>query len=112
MQRGSIWWATLPEPVGSEPGYQRPIVIIQADRFNQSRLRTVLGVALTTNLDFAKAPGNILLPKSATSLSKDSVAIVTQLVTVDKSLLIEKVSELQWKYIQQIEEGLRLVLDL
>ena len=112
MQRGDVWWASLPEPFGSMPGYRRPVVIVQADSFNRSRIHTVIAVVLTSNLKLAAAPGNVLLPASSTGLPKDSVANVSQVVTVDKSLLTEYVGHLTVKTMQQIEEGLRLVLSL
>ena len=80
--------------VGSMPGYRRPVLIVQADNFNRSRIQTVLVVVLTSNLRLASAPGNVLLPARATGLSKDSVANVSQVITVDKSLLTEEVSQL------------------
>lgn len=90
MQRGEIWWAELPAPVGSEPGFRRPLLIIQSDDFNRSSLQTVIGIALTTNLRLVNAPGNLLLPAVESGLAKDSVINVTQLLTVDKgfSLLV------------------------
>lgn len=112
IQRGEIWWASLPEPLGSEPGYRRPLVIVQADSFNQSGIRTVLGVALTTNLRLADAPGNVPLTARQTGLPKDSVANVSQIVTANKSLLTERVGVLAPALLERIEEGLRLVLDL
>jgi mRNA interferase MazF len=112
IQRGEIWWASLPEPLGSEPGYRRPLLVVQADSFNRSGIRTVLGVALTTNLRLADAPGNVLLPAHQTGLPKDSVANVSQIVTTNKSLLTERIGALAPSWIEKIEEGLRLVLDL
>jgi mRNA interferase MazF len=112
MQRGEIWWASLPEPLGSEPGYRRPLVIVQADSFNRSGIRTVLGVALTINLRLADAPGNVLLTSPQTGLPKDCVANVSQVVTANKSLLTERIGVLVPSLMERIEEGLRLVLDL
>ena len=112
IQRGDIWWANLPEPAGSEPGYRRPIVIIQADTFNQSAIRTVIGVGLTTNLHLADAPGNILLLSRQTGLPKDCVANVSQVITADKSTLTERVGTLSASVLARIEEGLRRILDL
>ena len=87
MQRGEIWWAELKAPIASEPGYRRPVLLIQSDAFNRSRIQTVIAVALSTNLRLAAAPGNVLLPAAETGLPKDSVANSSQIITVDKSLL-------------------------
>jgi len=112
MVRGDIWWASLPVPGGSEPGYRRPLAIIQSDDFNCSRIQTVIAVVISSNLRLAEAPGNILLPAKSTGLPKDSVANVSQLITVDKAFLTEKMGKLTGKQMQQLEEGLRLVLSL
>jgi mRNA interferase MazF len=112
IERGEIWWADLPEPRGSSPGYRHPIVIIQSDNFNQTKLNTVIGVIITTNLDLAEMPGNVLLKKNQSGLPKDSVANVTQIVTADKKLLLEHIGTLSERKMEQIEEGLRLVLSL
>lgn len=112
IERGEIWWATLPEPTASEPGYRRPVLVVQADSFNQSRIATVIAVVLTSNTKLAKAPGNVLLSRKVTGLSKDSVANVSQVVTADKSFLTEFVGSLSAKKLQQVEDGLRLVLSL
>ena len=112
MERGEVWWAQLPDPSASEPGFRRPVVIIQSDSFNRSRIRTIIAVVLTSNLRLAEAPGNLLIPASASGLPRDSVANVSQVITVDRGLLTEKVGRLQSKALRSIEEGLRLVLDL
>lgn len=112
MKRGKIWWADLPDPVASEPGYRRPLVIVQIDEFNRSRISTVVVVVLTTNLRLAEAPGNILLKSGETGLPKDSVANVSQVLTIDKSFLAEKAGKLRKPELQKIEAGLRLVLGL
>ena len=112
IQRGHIWWAALPEPVGSEPGYRRPVVIVQADNFNESLIGTVVAVTLTTNLQRANAPGNVLLPSRRTGLPKDCVANVSQILTIDRRFLTEHVSSLPNALLERIDEGLRLVLDL
>lgn len=110
--RGEIWWATLPDPVGSGPGYRRPVVVVQADEFNHSRINTVLAVLLTSNLPLAAAPGNLLLPARATGLTKNSVANVSQVLTVDKSFLTERVGKLTPALMNEVAAGLRLVMDL
>lgn len=112
IHRGEIWWASLPEPVASELGYRRPLLVVQAASFNRSRIQTVLGVSLTTNLPLEDAPGNVLLPKEATGLPKDSVANVSQIVTADRRFLTEKVSVLPADLLAEVEEGLLLALDL
>jgi mRNA interferase MazF len=112
MERGEVWWARLPDPSASEPGYRRPVVIIQSDSFNRSRIRTVIAVVLTSNLRLAEAPGNLLIPSSQSGLPRDSVANVSQVITVDRDFLTEKAGCLQSKALRSIEEGLRLVLDL
>ena len=112
VRRGEIWWANLPEPTGSEPGFRRPVLVVQSDEFNQSRIATVIAIVLTSNLKLAQAPGNVLLPSKATNLSKDSVANISQVITVDKSFLTEKVGGIPSHLFEQVENGLRLVLDL
>ncbi len=112
MQRGEIWWASLREPFGSEPGFRRPVLIVQDDAFNRSRIQTVIVIAITTNLELAKAPGNVLLPTRGTSLPRDSVANVSQLITIDKSFLSERVGSLPLDFQEQVDAGLRLILYL
>ena len=112
MRRGEIWWASLPEPEGSEPGYRRPVVIIQADDFNRSNINTVVCSSITSNLSIADAPGNIRLSSRATGLHKPSVVNVSQLVTVDKRFLSKKVKTLDHKIMRQIDDGIRLILNL
>lgn len=112
MQRGEIWWANLPTPVASEPGYRRPVLIVQSDDFNRSRIRTVIVAVLTTNLRLAEAPGNVLVTTHETGLSQDSVVNVSQLITVDKSFLTEQVSQISSRAMLLVEDGLRLVLAL
>ena len=112
MKRGEIWWASLPEPEGSEPGYRRPIVIIQADDFNRSNINTVVCSSITSNLNIANAPGNLRLPARTSGLSKPSVVNVSQLVTVEKRFLSKKVKTLGHKLMNRIDDGIRLVLNL
>ena len=112
MQRGEIWWATLPEPMGSEPGYCRPVLIVQSNAFNRSRIATVIAVVITSNIRLAQAPGNVLLPAKATRLPRESVANVSQVITVDKRFLTECVGELPLDMLEDVESGLRLVLEL
>jgi mRNA interferase MazF len=110
VNRGEIWWVDLPEPIKSQPGFRRPVLIIQSDTFNQSKINTVICAVITSNLRLAEAPGNILLPARASGLAKDSVINVSQIITVDKSFLTEKIGELNQKLINKLEEGLKLVL--
>ncbi len=112
IQRGEIWWASLPEPVGSEPGYRRPVLIVQSNDFNRSRIATVIAVVITSNTKLAQAPGNVFLPQKLTGLSKDSVVNISQVVTVDKRFLTERVGTLPSNVFEQVEKGLRLVLRL
>ena len=112
IRRGEIWWADLPEPVGSEPGYRRPLLVISADSYNRSAIQTVLGVALTSNLGLADAPGNVLFPQRATGLPRDSVANVTQVVTANKDALTSRMASLSSDLLDEVEEGLLLAMDL
>jgi mRNA interferase MazF len=112
VRRGEIWWASLPEPAGSAPGFRRPVVIVQTNEFKASRIATMIAVVVTSNLRLAEAPGNVLLRARATGLKRDSVANVSQLVTIDKNFLTEKAGRVAPAQMQQIEAGLELVLGL
>lgn len=112
VERGSIWWADLAEPRGSEPGCRRPLLIIQADAFNRSRIQTVLGAILTSNLRLVEAPGNVLVAARISGLPKASVVNISQLVTLDREFLLEPTGKLDGKTLRQVEDGLRLVLQL
>ena len=112
MRRGEIWWANLPAAKGSEPGYRRPLVIIQSDDFNRSRIQTAIAIVITSNLQLAEAPGNVVLSKKESGLPKKSVVNVSQLITVDRSFLAEKVRKLGRDKLREIEMGVRLVLGL
>jgi mRNA interferase MazF len=112
MYRGEIWWANLPDPVGSEPGYRRPVLIIQDDVFTQSRISTVIIVIITSNTQLAEAPGNVLLSQGATGLARDSVANVSQILTVDKTFLVERIGSLPDHLQEEVDEGLRTILYL
>src|SRR5437667_11203103 len=94
VAQGDVCWADLPAPTGSGPGFRRPVVVVQGDAFNRSRIATVVCVPLTSNLRWADAPGNVLLAAMATGLPKDSVANVSQLVTLDKSFLTARIGNL------------------
>jgi mRNA interferase MazF len=112
MKRGEIWWASLQKPVASEPGYCHPVLIIQADAFNRSRINTVIAAVITSNLRLAQAPGNVRLSKRASGLKKESVVNVTQQITLDKSFLSERVGRITLCKQREVDEGLRLVLAL
>jgi mRNA interferase MazF len=112
MRRGEIWWANLPGPSGSGPGYRRPVLIVSADSFNRSRIQTVIAIAITSNTRLAEAPGNVLLKRRDTKLRKDSVANVSQVITLDKSLLTERIAQLPPRLRDRIADGLRLALAL
>lgn len=110
VERGQIWWADLGAPEGSEPGFRRPMLVVQSDAFNRSRIRTVIAVALTSNLRLVEAPGNVLVPAKASGLAKDSVANVSQVVTLDKDFLAELAGRIRGSLLADIDAGLRLVL--
>ncbi|MBI2906113.1 MAG: type II toxin-antitoxin system PemK/MazF family toxin [Chloroflexi bacterium] len=112
VQRGEIWWASLPDPSGSQAGFRRPVLVIQSNEFNRSRINTVIAVAITSNLRLAQAPGNVLLPAKSTGLSRDSAANVSQVITVDKSFLTEKIGKLRPQQIETVDNGLRLAMSL
>jgi mRNA interferase MazF len=112
IRRGDIWWAGLPDPAGSEPGFRHPVVILQSNEFNRSRINTVVAVVITSNLRLSDAPGNIHLPKQQGRLPRDSVINVSQIVTIDKTCLLKKVCSLPGNLLYDLEEGIRLVLAL
>ena len=112
MQRGQIWWAQLPAPRGSGPGYRRPVLVVQSDSFNRSRLATVVVAAITSNASLAAAPGNVLLGRPASGLPKPSVVNVSQLLTLDRTMLTESVKTLPRAEMTAVDNGLRLVLGL
>jgi mRNA interferase MazF len=112
VKRGEVWWASLGEPRGSEPGYQRPIVIISANAFNRSAIQTVIVTVVTSNLRLVEAPGNFSVSKEDSGLSKESVVNVSQLLTLDKSFLVEKIKTLPKKKILSLNEGIKLSLGL
>lgn len=112
MERGEIWWASLDDPRGSEPGYRRPVVVISSNEFNQSKIQTVIVAIITTNLRLADAPGNFQLLKKEGGLPQNSVVNVSQLLTLDKSFLTEQLGKLSRKKLLVLSEGLKLVLSL
>lgn len=112
IQRGEVWWANLDEPRGSEPGFRRPVLVVQNDAFNRSRIATVIAVALTSNLGLIDAPGNVLLPARASGLKKDSVANVSQVVTLDRDSLVKRAGRIDAAAMRDVDQGLRLALSL
>lgn len=112
VKRGEVWWASLPDPSGSEPGYRRPVVVVQSDDFNRSRIQTIVAIAITSNVALGAAPGNVSLSKRGAGLRKDSVANVSQIITLDKHFLTEKAGRISPSKLREVDEGLRLVLAL
>jgi len=112
IARGDVWWANLDEPVGSAPGYRRPVLVVQEDGFNRSRISTVIVVVLTSNIRRLDAPGNVLVPATVSGLPRDSVANVSHLLTVDRGCLATKSGRLPARLLSQVNDGLRLVLGL
>lgn len=110
IAQGEVWWADLGEPAGSDPGYRRPVVVVQGDAFNASSLRTVVCVVLTSNVKWGEAPGNVLLPARATGLPKPSVANVSQLVTLDRAALTERAGRLSASNLELVLIGIDIVL--
>ncbi len=110
VAQGDVLWASLPDPTGSGPGFRRPVVVVQGEAFNASRLATAVVVPLTSNLRWASAPGNVLLPAKSTGLPRDSVANVSQIVAVDRAVLEERVGHLGSRDLQRILAGIDLVL--
>jgi len=110
VAQGNVYWANLPEPTGSGPGFRRPVLVVQGDALNRSRIRTVVCVPLTSNLRWADAPGNVLLPAQATGLPKDSVANVSQIITLDRALLTREVGKLSKRQLDLILGGIDIVL--
>jgi len=111
-RRGEIWWASLGVPRSSEPGYRRPVLVIQSDAFNRSRISTVLVAAITSNLRLADAPGNVRLSPRYSGLRKESVVNVSQVLTLDKRYLTERVGKAPPSVMESVDGGLRLVLSL
>jgi mRNA interferase MazF len=110
IAQGEVWWADVGEPAGSEPGFRRPVVVVQGDAFNASSLQTVVCVVLTSNVKWGEAPGNVLLPARATGLPKPSVANVSQLVTIDRTALTERAGRLSASNLELVLAGIDVVL--
>ena len=112
VKRGEVWWVDFGDPIGSEPGYRRPAVVVSSNRFNDSRIATVIVAAITSNMHLALAPGNVELTKATAGLTKPSVVNVSQTVTINKAQLTERVGSLAAAVMRQVDDGLRLVLNL
>jgi mRNA interferase MazF len=112
VERGQVWWADLGEPSGSGPGFRRPVLVVQNDAFNRSRIKTVVVVVLTSNLRLLDAPGNVLVPAAGSQLPRDSVANVSEVITIDREFLGELAGRVRGQVLSDIENGLRLVLNL
>ena len=112
MQRGEIWWAALQEPQGSGPGYRRPVLIVQANEFNRSKISTIIAAVVTSHLALASAPGNVRLGPRSSALPTESVVNVSQLITIDKRYLTERIKSIDPHAMQEVDAGLRTVLSI
>lgn len=112
MRRGDLWWAELGSPFGSEPGFRRPVLVVQSDPFNRSSMQTVVVVPLTSNLKLAAAPGNVRCKVRDTGLPKASVVNVSQVAVVDRRRLQKRIGDLPERVVRRVEDGLRLLLAL
>ena len=112
MKKGEVWWASLGDPRGSEPGFKRPVIIVSANEFNKSTIKTVIVAVITSNLRLAEAPGNFSVSKKDSGLSKESVVNISQLLTLDKSFLVEKSKKIPELKLIRLNEGLKLVLSI
>lgn len=110
ISQGEVWWADLGDPVGSEPGFRLPVLVVQGDSLNQSKIATAICIPLTSQLTWADAPGNVLLRSKHTGLPKDSVANVSQIVTVDHDMLTERVGKIKRMHLELVFAGLDIVL--
>jgi len=110
--RGELWWADFGLPFGSEPGYKRPVFIIQNDFFNKSKINTTIVIPLTTNLLLAEAPGNIFIARSESRLKKDSVMIISQIIAIDRQRLIEKITAVDEALLKKVEDSIMFVLGI
>lgn len=110
ISQGEVWWADIPPPIGSGSGFRRPVVVVQGDALNRSRIATAMCVPLTSNVRWANAPGNVLLATRSTGFSKDSVANVSQIVAVGKALLMERVGKLSTAKLELVLAGIDVIL--
>lgn len=112
VARGEVWWVDFGDPLGSEPGYQRPALVVSSDRFNRSRIATIIVAAITSDLRLAAAPGNVELDKGVAGLAKNCVVNVSQVLVIDRSRLVEFLGSLPLHLVGRVDDGLRLVLAL
>lgn len=112
IDRGEIWWSDLGEPNGSGPGYRRPVLVVQGDTFNRSMIATVVVATMTSNVRLSDVPGNVFVARGRTGMPKDSVANLSQLFTVDRGTLENRIGRLTTRQMQHVDRALRLVLDL
>ena len=112
MMRGELWWADFGIPFGSEPGYKRPVLIIQNDFFNRSHINTTIVIPLSTNLLLADAPGNVFIAKKESKLKKDSIITISQIEVVDRQRLIEKISKIDRTLMDKIENNIMFILGI
>jgi mRNA interferase MazF len=112
MKRGELWWASMPAPAGSGPGYRRPVVVVQSNPFNESRVATVVVATVTSSLALADSPGNVRVARGDSGLGKTSVVNVSQLIALDRKMLTQRVRALPGDVMSAVDEGLRLVLGL
>jgi mRNA interferase MazF len=112
VKRGEVWWASLPAPTGSGPGYRRPVLVVQSNPFNESRIATVIVAVITSNLALAEAPGNVRLSKADSGLRRPSIVNVSQLITLDRSMLTGRVKAIPAVAQHRVDDGLRLVLGM
>ena len=110
MKKGEIWWASLEDPRGSEPGFKRPVVIVSSNEFNASKIKTIIAAVVTSNLRLSQAPGNFELPTKSSGLSRASIVNISQIITIDKLFLMSKVGKLTNKQIILLNDGLKLVM--
>jgi mRNA interferase MazF len=110
IEQAEVWWADLEEPAGSEPGYRRPVVVVQCNAINRSRIGTAICVPLTSNLKWADAPGNVLVPKAESGLPQDSVANVSLIVALDKQVLTDRVRKIPRRRLELILSGIDTLL--
>jgi mRNA interferase MazF len=110
IRQGEVWWAELPDPVGSGPGFRRPVLIVQGNALNLSRIATVVCVPLTSNLRWVTAPGNVLLPAQSTGLPKDSVANVSQILVLDRNVLTEMMGQIAPPQLEAVLSGIETIL--
>ena len=112
MTRGELWWADFGVPFGSEPGYKRPVIIIQNDFFNKSTISTTIVIPLTTNMILSDAPGNILIKKNESKLKKDSVIVMSQIEVIDRQRLLEKIADVNKSILDKIEISIMFILGI